>query len=211
MTRSVASRIFLTLFWVALIAASINFYFDNAVAYLFGYRSKRFGDSLFNNQLWFVIHIVGGTCALFLGPFQFWTWFRNRYLRIHRIMGRVYVVGTLIAGLAALRLSSINSCEACRYSMLLLSILLLFFTASAYYSIRNYNLESHKRFMIRSYVCALAFVFVRLPVDSLFWMVESESERGILTEWFFSLVPLLCVEFWLTWRPAIFSPVSQRS
>jgi uncharacterized membrane protein len=204
-------KAFIILLWIALMIVSINFYLDNAVAYFFGYRNKRFGDSLLNNQLWFIAHMAGGTCALFLGPFQFWGWFRNRYIKIHRIMGQIYVGGTLIAGVAALRLSVIHNCEACRYSLLLLSLLLLFFTGAAFYSIKNYHIEAHKQFMVRSYVCALAFVFVRLPVSPLFFMVESDSERNILTEWFFSLVPLLCVELWFTWIPSLRGLVPGRS
>jgi uncharacterized membrane protein len=203
MNRNRITRALIILFWLGLIAASISFYLDNAVAYFFGYRNDRFGESLINNQLLFVIHMAGGTCALFIGPIQFWTWFRDRYRRIHRFLGKVYVGGSIIAGITALRLSMINPCQACRYSLLLLSVLLIFFTAAAYYSIRASEIDAHKQFMVRSYVCALAFVLVRLPTGSFFGMVESRTERGIVTEWFFSLVPLLAVEFWMTWRPAL--------
>lgn len=156
MNRNRITKSLIILFWLGLIAVSINFYLDNAVAYLFGYRNDRFGESLFNNQLLFVIHMAGGTCALFIGPIQFWTWFRDRYRRIHRFLGKVYVAGSIIAGITALRLSMINPCQACRYSLLLLSVLLIFFTTAAYYSIRANEIDAHKQFMVRSYVCALA-------------------------------------------------------
>lgn len=196
-------RLLLVVFWAALIFASINFYLDNAVAYFFGYRSPRFGETLLSNQAFFVLHMAGATCSLFLGPIQFWSWFRNRYLRIHRILGRIYVVGSLIAGVTALRLAFSFDCEPCRYSLLLLSVLFIFFTAAAYYTIRGYEIEAHRQFMVRSYVCALAFVFVRLPTDWLFVMIESPAERGIVREWFFSLAPLFAVELWMTWLPAL--------
>ena len=96
-------------------------------------------------------------------------------------MGKVYIVGSLIAGLSALRLSLINDCHACRYSLLLLSVLLLFFTSAAYYSIRKYNIEAHKQFMIRSYVCALAFVswFGIVVVGCRVWFSEVCCMRGV--------------------------------
>lgn len=155
--------------------------------------------------------MTGGTCALFLGPIQFWSWFRNRYLRIHRFLGKVYIIGALVAGLSALRLSLINDCHACRYSLLLLSILFIFFTAAAYYSIRGYEIQAHKQFMVRSYVCALAFVFVRLPMGSFFGLVETAGEQRIVGEWFFSLVPLFLVEMWMTWLPALKRSYESRS
>ncbi len=203
MNTSILRKSLLVLFWAALIVVSIHFYMENAVAYFFGYRNERFGETLLSNQLFFVLHMAGGTCALFLGPIQFWSWFRNGYLKIHRILGKVYIIGSLVAGVSALRLSVLNGCQACRYSLLVLSILYLFFTAAAYYSIRGYEIEAHRQFMIRSYVCALAFVLVRLPVGWMFGLVEASAERGIVIEWFFSLVPLFVVEFWLTWLPAL--------
>jgi len=203
MNKSIAVRIFLLLFWSGLIFVSIYYYLDNAVVYFFGYRSERFGETLLSNQLFFVVHMAGGTCALFLGPIQFWTWFRTRYLAIHRVLGKIYIVGSLVAGVSALRLSAINDCHACRYSLLLLSILFIFFTAAAYYSIRGYEIDAHKQFMVRSYVCALAFVFVRLPLGFIFGFVESDEERRIVIEWFFSLAPLFLVEFWMSWLPAL--------
>lgn len=203
MNKSVVVRILLVLFWAGLIITSINFYLDNAVAYFFGYRNERFGDTLGNNQLFFVVHMAGGTCALFLGPIQFWTWFRNRFIGIHRILGKIYIVGSLVAGFAALKLSLINDCTACRYSLLLLSILFIFFTAAAYYSIRGYEIDAHKQFMVRSYVCALAFVFVRLPLGFIFGLAETDEEKRIVGEWLLSLGPLFVVEFWMTWLPAL--------
>ncbi len=207
MTNSFARRISLAVVWIAILGFSINFYLDNAVAYFFGYRSPRFGDTLLNNQLWFVVHMIGGTCALFLGPIQFWTRIRERYINLHRWLGRIYIVGSLIAGLIAIKLALVNGCQACRYSLITLSMLWIFFTAAAYLSIRRYDIEAHKKFMVRSYVCALAFVFVRmpgvLPMDFFFSMIESPAEQGIVSEWFFSLVPLFIAELWLTWIPSL--------
>lgn len=215
MSKALLIKVLIAVFWIALILLSIHFYLENAVSYFFGYRNERFGDSLLSNQLWFVVHLAGGTCSLFLGPIQFWTFFRTRYIKLHRFLGKVYIGGSLIAGLSALRLSLINDCHACRYSLLLLSVLLLFFTSAAYYSIRKYNIEAHKQFMIRSYVCALAFVLVRLPqvlpMDFLFGMLETPEERRIVGEWVFSLVPLFAVELWITWIPSLKGIVARRN
>ncbi len=207
MKTSVVRRVSLAAIWIVLLGFSINFYLDNAVAYFFGYRNPRFGDTLFTNQLWFVVHMIGGTCALFLGPIQFWTRIRERYINLHRWLGKFYIGGSLIAGIIAIKLALINGCQACRYSLLTLAVLWIFFTVAAYLSIRRYDIEAHKKFMVRSYVCALAFVFVRvpgvLPMDFFFSMIDSPAEQGIVAEWFFSLVPLFVAEMWLTWIPAL--------
>src|SRR5262245_13491530 len=45
---------------------------------------------------WLLPHGVAAACALFLGPMQFSDRFRNRYTKLHRILGRIYVAGVLI-------------------------------------------------------------------------------------------------------------------
>lgn len=197
------NKILLFTFWTALIFLSGWFYFENAVAYLFGYRNERFAE----NQFWFVAHILGATCSLFLGPIQFWKSIRMKYLKFHRLAGKIYVVGTLIAAVSAFRLALIFDCIACRFSLIPLSFLLFISTALAWYTIKQKNIVAHKQFMVRSYTCALAFVFVRLyqviPMDSVFGIIDDPKIEGIVTEWTFSILPLIIVEMIMTWLPSI--------
>src|SRR3974390_1631691 len=44
-----------------------------------------------------VLHGVPGALALFLGVFQFSSRLRQRYLNVHRVMGRIYAGSVLIA------------------------------------------------------------------------------------------------------------------
>jgi hypothetical protein len=46
---------------------------------------------------WLLPHVLVGACALFLGPMQFSDRLRLRYTKLHRVVGRVYVAGVLIA------------------------------------------------------------------------------------------------------------------
>jgi len=195
------------LFWATILTLSGYFYLDNVVAYWFGYRNERFGDSFFNNQFWFVAHIVGATCSLFLGPIQFWKIIRARYLRYHRIAGKIYIFGSLVAGVSSLRLSLLNDCVGCRYSLFLLSLFFIFTTSAAWYSITKKNILAHQQFMVRSYTCALAFVFVRLyqiiPMDFVFGAIENPDTKGVVIEWVFSFMPLFAVEIVMNWIPSI--------
>lgn len=121
------ARVVKFLFWAALILLSAGMYFENAVVYLFGYRNVRF----VGNEFWFVAHILGATCTLFLGPIQFWKSIRTKYIRYHRLAGKIYIIGSLIAGVAALRLSLIFGCVGCRFSLFPLSILFILTTSLA--------------------------------------------------------------------------------
>jgi len=197
------NRILLFTFWTVLILLSAGFYFENAVVYLFGYRNPRFDD----NQFWFVVHILGATCSLFLGPIQFWKSIRIKYLKFHRLSGKIYIIGTLIAAVSAFRLALVFDCVGCRFSLIPLSLLLFTTTTLAWYAIKQRNIISHKQFMVRSYTCALAFVFVRLyqviPMDSLFGIIEDQGVRVVVVEWMFSFLPIILVEIFMIWIPSL--------
>lgn len=186
---------------------SLYFYNDNAIAYLYGYRSDRFGQTLFENQIWFLAHIIGATFSLFLGPIQFWKSVRKQYIRYHRFAGKLYIIGSLIAGIASLRLSLINDCIGCRYSLFILSVLFLLSTSLAWYAIKQKNISAHKQFMTRSYICALAFVLVRLnqiiPMNFLFDVIEDTTIKRTVNEWIFSFVPIILVEIYMIWLPSV--------
>jgi uncharacterized membrane protein len=202
-----ANKLLIIVFWITILIVSSYFYYDNAIAYLFGYRSERFGQTFFENQIWFILHIIGATFSLFLGPIQFWGTIRKKYINYHRFAGKLYIVGSLVAGVSALRLSLINDCLGCRYSLALLSILFLLTTSLAWYSIKKKNLIAHKQFMTRSYTCALAFVFVRLnqivPLDFLYSSINDPEIYRTVNEWMFTFVPIITVEIFMIWIPSV--------
>ena len=45
---------------------------------------------------WLLPHGLAAACALLLGPMQFSDRLRQRYTRLHRVVGRIYVAGALI-------------------------------------------------------------------------------------------------------------------
>jgi len=57
--------------------------------------------------------------------------------------------------------------------------------------------------MVRSYVCVLLFVAVRIddifPLAFLFGVIEDPTFRRVVNEYFFSFVPLLVAEMGMKW------------
>jgi uncharacterized membrane protein len=190
-------------FWTIIIGLSIYFFVENVAVYFTGFKSETF----ISNPFWVISHLVGGTLALLLGPLQFSKWLRNKYLTFHRLSGKIYIVGAFIAGLSALRLSLISSCVSCRISLLILAILVLFTTFSAWWMVKNKNIKAHQQFMVRSYICVLSFVAVRIggiiPLDFLFGQIDDPTFSRTANEYFFSFVPLICGEIFLTWLPTL--------
>lgn len=201
------NKLFSLLAWSLIIALSVYFFLDNVIAYFYGYRSAIFGNSFFHNQVWVVMHMTGGSLTLFLGPTQFWKWLRVKYVKAHRLMGKFYMLGVALAGLSALRLSLISRCEPCRISLFLLAVLAILSTAFAWKAIKAKNIKAHRQFMVRSYICILAFVAVRIddifPLDFIFGTIEDRLLRRVVNEYFWSFVPLLIAEVFMTWLPAV--------
>lgn len=200
-------RAFVVLSWTLLVALSVYFFMDNVVAYFYGYRSRIWGSSFFHNQAWVAMHMTGGTLTLLLGPLQFWNWLRARYRQVHRTLGKLYMFGVLLAGLSALRLGAISTCVPCRISLILLAIFALLSTSLAWKAIKSKNIKAHRQFMVRSYICIMAFVAVRIddifPLDFLFGAIEDRTFRRVVNEYFFSFVPLIIGEIFMTWLPAV--------
>ncbi len=193
--------------WFLIISLSLYFFYDNVIAYFYGYRSELFGTTFFHNQLWVSLHMGGGTLILLLGPIQFWNWFRDKYLSLHRLFGKIYLLGAGLAGFTALGISFISACLPCRISLFLLASFMILSSGLAWLSIKQHNIKAHRQFMIRSYVCALAFVTVRIdgvfPLDFLFSNIEDPTFRRTVNEYFFSFVPLIMAEILMTWLPVI--------
>ncbi len=198
-------------FWIALwsfiLLLSVYFFLDNVVAYFYGYRSRTFGNSLFNNQLWVVMHMVGGSMALLLGTMQFWPFIGKRFVSFHRLSGKIYITGIALIGISAGRLSLISSCVPCRVSLFLLTVFAVLSTWFAWRAIKTKNIKTHRHMMVRSYVCVLGFVAVRIDdiyaLDFLFGNIADPTFRRVVNEYFFSFVPLIIAEIFMTWWRSI--------
>lgn len=90
---------------------------------------------------------------------------------------------------------------------ILLASFILLSSGFAWITIKQHNIKAHKQFMIRSYICALAFVTVRIDgifqLEFLFSTIEDPTFRRPVNEYFFSFVPLIITEIIRTWLPTI--------
>src|ERR1035441_3244883 len=70
---------------------------------------------------WLLPHGIAGACAFVLAPMQFSDRLRQRYAKLHRVSGRVYVAGAFIAGLMGVYIQVIPICLrvcACPHAVL---------------------------------------------------------------------------------------------
>jgi uncharacterized membrane protein len=115
-------------------------------------------------QIAFFSHVYTSMVILLAGLIQFPAQFRKSYPAAHRWLGRCYVAGILfIAGPAGLVMSvHANGGIPAQLAFSLLSLFWIFFTFKAFYTAYSGNIQSHKKWMYRSYALTLSAISLRL-------------------------------------------------
>jgi uncharacterized membrane protein len=110
-----------------------------------------------------LFHAGGGVVALSLGAWSFWGTFRNRYLGLHRWLGRVYLLAVLVGGMAGfyMALTAFGGLPT-RIGFLMLAALWLTTGAMAYLRIRQGDVRAHREWMIRNYALTFSAVMLRV-------------------------------------------------
>jgi hypothetical protein len=191
-----------TLAWGMILVFAGKFVFVEALPY-FGFDEEVYGR--FWGMKWPLIgHISGGLLALVLGPFQFWVGFRNRYLHVHRWMGRLYVAGIFVGSMSSITLALTTGMAihwTWALSLLVLAFAWICTTGMAFRFVLLNRISLHKEWMVRSYVVTFAFVLFRW-LNSTPYFVEMGNfiERGPTMIWVSWVMPLFIAELVLQWN-----------
>ncbi|WP_294132679.1 DUF2306 domain-containing protein [Pseudohongiella sp.] len=147
-----------------------------------------------------LLHFLGGGIVLLAGASQFHKGWRTRYPRLHRWLGRVYVGGVLIGGIAGLYLAFFASGGlAARFGFGLLAVLWLVSTALAFRYILKRDIKLHQRWMIRSYAMTLGAVTLRIWLP-LFLMLGVPFDQAYPAIAWLAWVPNLIIAEWVFLR-----------
>lgn len=156
-------------------------------------------DIVFDN-LWrptFYVHVIAGMAVILVGPFQFLKFFRNRFLKWHRMAGKIYAYGILVLAAPSGLIMAFYA-EGGFWSTVAFAVMsLLWFvtTLMAVVSIRRRNVEAHRIWMMRSYALSFAAVTLRLLVPLLsLYIHNNEDLITVSTAWLSWLLNLLVAE-----------------
>jgi uncharacterized membrane protein len=112
-------------------------------------------------------HALFGGVSLLTGGLQFHRKLRRR-VRLHRVLGRVYVVSCLVTGAAGLYMAAYSyGGWITHLGFGALGALLVFTTLMAFLAIRRGDVERHRRWMTRSYALIFGAVTLRLQLPLL--------------------------------------------
>ena len=190
---------------LATISALSLYYLYRAISFRF-LEPGMLGPELFNKQIWYVSHLLFALPVVFGAPLQFIPKLRQAAPKVHRAVGKAYVLGASVAAVLAVYLGATIEYEGSRLSIVLTGLLWLFFTVAAWRLAVAKNFTAHRAFMIRSYTLALVLVWLRVMYDFqdyLFFYVDDETMRDATREWAAWVVPLLIVELWISWIPQL--------
>jgi uncharacterized membrane protein len=142
-------------------------------------------------------HALAGIFALLIGPINFSSRVRQRHLRLHRVLGRIYVISVLVGAITGVALAAGRpglpgtAMQAGAWVVC---------TIAALVTARNGQIVQHRQWMARSY--AVTFTFVSSRVLNLwprYWshIGDSLAAVGAVA---FTLASLLIVDLALNWR-----------
>ncbi len=162
------------------------------------FKGMKFGieeikdPSLYANLFWknsFFIHVIVGGLPLLLGWTQFIPKLRAKFPKVHRFIGKIYVVTFLITALSGFCISFYATgglIPALGFGCV--AVIAFYTTLKAYLDIRKGDVINHQKMMIYSYSCCFASVTLRLWQPILFVIFKD-------FEIFYPIVA------WLAWLP----------
>ena len=140
---------------------------------------------------WYLLpHALAGACALLLGPMQFSDRLRQRYTKLHRVVGRIYVFGALVAAPFGAYIQYFEERMGGTRSFSLAALtdaaLLMLTTAIAFGYILKGKVQQHRQWMTRSFAVAIVFLEVRVISGLGGW--DDSAAAGEIIVW-------MCVAF----------------
>ncbi len=132
-----------------------------------------------------LVHGIFGATALLLIFMQFNDRLRGRFLRLHRICGRIYTGAVFVAAPLGVYLAQLDKSIGYTFSFTLVTAvfasLWMFATAMALWCIRTRRVEQHRQWMTRSVAMALVFLEVRVFEGVTGW--GSSPDGDTLVAW----------------------------
>ena len=150
-------------------------------------------------------HVLGGTLLLFLGLTNLYIGTSLKFFQYHKLIGRLYLIGGGLGAISAIVITSSAAHKAAgvsnftntTISLLTLAFAWLLAAGMAFRAVRNGRYDSHRDWMIRSYVLVWSFVFCRLVTRV---PGVEDIGGGNASIWLSWVGPLIICEVALQWR-----------
>ncbi|SIS69241.1 Predicted membrane protein [Kaistella chaponensis] len=163
----------------------------------FGLLSSKSAELLSNNfwNIAFYGHIIFGGLALLVGWLQFSNRLLLKNMKLHRAIGKIYLVSVLISGICGLVISFYATGGIISaLGFFSLGVTWLSTTILGFKSIKIGNVQMHEKFMIFSYAACFSAVTLRIWLPILIGILGNFNDAYRIVAWL-SWVPNLMVAY----------------
>ncbi|TAE09968.1 MAG: DUF2306 domain-containing protein [Bacteroidetes bacterium] len=140
---------------------ALYFILDRKFALLGSKTPALLVDVLWNTA--FYTHIILGGIALLIGWTQFLPKFRKENIRLHRQVGKLYIISVALSGISGLYIAQYaTGGKVSVWGFSALAVVWLYTNFRAYTAIRRKDIRTHEAMMIYNYAATFAAVTLRL-------------------------------------------------
>lgn len=152
---------------------------------------------------WLLPHGIFGAIMLLFAPLQFSNRLRQRFTKAHRVMGRLYVVGALVAAPLGAYIQYYQERMGAPRSFTILGCvdagMLMGTTLLAFYFAFRRKIALHRQWATRSYAVAFVFIAGRFVMGVTGWeMLGVEIVQAIIWSCLALAVPVADIS--LSWK-----------
>ena len=159
----------------------------------------------YTNAMATVLHLGPGFFVMVLGPLQFMRGVRKKYIKLHRISGRIFVLCGVIGAFSGIAIGVFDPFMGVGDQGFNESMATAFFSAfillslvMAIVRIKQRNFGQHREWMIRAFALMLAIATERLMLTAL--MSSTDIGIGVLfgtTFWMAGVMNMGAAELWI--------------
>ncbi|RCS27599.1 DUF2306 domain-containing protein [Polaribacter sp. WD7] len=168
---------------------AIYFVIDRKFGLLRSKSVSLLADTLWNTM--FYTHIILGGIALLIGWLQFNKKLRLKNLKLHRKIGKVYVISVLLSAISGFYIGlHATGGLSSKLGFTAMAVFWFFSTLFGFTVIKNGNVIKHQKLMIYSYAACFSAVTLRI------WLPILSNILG-------GFLPAYRIVAWLSWVPNI--------
>ncbi|WP_347922864.1 DUF2306 domain-containing protein [Pontimicrobium sp. SW4] len=171
---------------------------DKPIALLLSKPTELLRSNVYN--IFFYSHITLGGIALLIGWLQFSKKLRSKNIKLHRIIGKVYIASVLISGPAGLYIAFFATGGLLPQLGFSIGVLLwIIITYLGFSKIRKGHIEAHRKFMMYSYAGTFGAVTLRLWLPFLIFIFGEFIMAYKIVAWL-SWIPNMIVVYFILKR-----------
>jgi uncharacterized membrane protein len=198
MTRTIP-RIYWTAWWGAIVLLTVQISVNSTLRYIIG--SQPAPEPILANAFatpFLVLHVIGATTALLVGPVQFMPAIRTRWSKFHRVTGRIYVLGCALGAPTGFILAMGTSAGPIAGAPFAVSAVLWpVFTWHGLRAVLEGRTEKHREWMLRGYAVLAGAITLRLMLPAALISGYEFYPAYRVISWLNWSINLALVEYWI--------------